>query len=89
MTTKEAYQYFVLRAQKIAISKNWTPVNWYGDLSNKNIISMLYVGLSLDFFLYCRASFLVRRVLTCSFLDFTRNLRNSIWEVDKDGIGKV
>ncbi|KAA8539415.1 hypothetical protein F0562_026107 [Nyssa sinensis] len=28
MTTKEAYQYFVLRAQEIAISKNWTPVNW-------------------------------------------------------------
>ena len=29
MTTKEAYQYFVLRAQEIAISKGWTPVNWY------------------------------------------------------------
>ncbi|KAH9767862.1 Beta-hexosaminidase 1 [Citrus sinensis] len=28
LTAKEAYQYFVLRAQKIAISKNWTPVNW-------------------------------------------------------------
>ncbi|KAL9418908.1 hypothetical protein AB3S75_036794 [Citrus x aurantiifolia] len=28
MTAKEAYQYFVLRAQKLAISKNWTPVNW-------------------------------------------------------------
>ncbi|KAH9703240.1 Beta-hexosaminidase 1 [Citrus sinensis] len=28
MTAKEAYQYFVLTAQKIAISKNWTPVNW-------------------------------------------------------------
>ncbi|KAL5733332.1 hypothetical protein ACOSQ2_033024 [Xanthoceras sorbifolium] len=28
MTTKEAYRYFVLRAQEIAISKNWTPVNW-------------------------------------------------------------
>lgn len=28
MTTKEAYQYFVLKAQEIAISKNWTPVNW-------------------------------------------------------------
>ncbi|XP_023747103.1 beta-hexosaminidase 1 [Lactuca sativa] len=28
MTTKDAYQYFVLRAQEIAISKNWTPVNW-------------------------------------------------------------
>ncbi|GLT66916.1 hypothetical protein SLA2020_392560 [Shorea laevis] len=28
MTTKDAYQYFVLRAQKIAISQNWTPVNW-------------------------------------------------------------
>uniref|UniRef100_A0A2P2K956 Uncharacterized protein n=1 Tax=Rhizophora mucronata TaxID=61149 RepID=A0A2P2K956_RHIMU len=29
MTAKDAYQYFVLRAQEIAISKNWTPVNWY------------------------------------------------------------
>ncbi|KAG5557303.1 hypothetical protein RHGRI_007529 [Rhododendron griersonianum] len=28
MTGKDAYQYFVLRAQQIAISKNWTPVNW-------------------------------------------------------------
>ncbi|XP_059666199.1 beta-hexosaminidase 1 [Cornus florida] len=28
MTTKDAYQYFVLRAQEIAISKSWIPVNW-------------------------------------------------------------
>ncbi|KAL4556854.1 hypothetical protein LXL04_035019 [Taraxacum kok-saghyz] len=28
MTTKDAYEYFVLQAQEIAISKNWTPVNW-------------------------------------------------------------
>ncbi|KAI4351110.1 hypothetical protein L6164_005495 [Bauhinia variegata] len=28
MTTKDAYQYFVLKAQEIAVSKNWTPVNW-------------------------------------------------------------
>ena len=28
MTAKGAYQYFVLKAQEIAISKNWTPVNW-------------------------------------------------------------
>ncbi|KAK9049766.1 hypothetical protein SSX86_031265, partial [Deinandra increscens subsp. villosa] len=28
MTTKDAYQYFVIKAQEIAISKNWTPVNW-------------------------------------------------------------
>ncbi|KAM6582603.1 hypothetical protein CsatB_009605 [Cannabis sativa] len=28
LTTKEAYQYFVLRAQQIALSKDWTPVNW-------------------------------------------------------------
>ncbi|KAJ0245774.1 Beta-hexosaminidase 1 [Hirschfeldia incana] len=27
-TSKDAYKYFVLRAQQIAISKNWTPVNW-------------------------------------------------------------
>uniref|UniRef100_A0A1J3GJX6 Beta-hexosaminidase n=1 Tax=Noccaea caerulescens TaxID=107243 RepID=A0A1J3GJX6_NOCCA len=27
-TTKDAYKYFVLRAQQIAISKKWTPVNW-------------------------------------------------------------
>ena len=29
MTSKDAYQYFVLRAQEIAISNNRTPVNWY------------------------------------------------------------
>lgn len=29
MNPKDAYQYFVLRAQEIAISKDWTPVNWY------------------------------------------------------------
>ncbi|CAA0819910.1 Beta-hexosaminidase 1 [Striga hermonthica] len=28
MTAKDAYQYFVLRAQDIAVSLNWTPVNW-------------------------------------------------------------
>lgn len=28
MTGNDAYQYFVLRAQKIAASLNWTPVNW-------------------------------------------------------------
>ncbi|KAJ6833320.1 beta-hexosaminidase 1 [Iris pallida] len=28
MTAKEAYQYFVLRAQDIATSNNWIPVNW-------------------------------------------------------------
>nr|XP_043616801.1 beta-hexosaminidase 1 [Erigeron canadensis] len=28
MTTKDAYQYFVLKAQELAISKNRTPVNW-------------------------------------------------------------
>ncbi|KAL5082672.1 hypothetical protein RYX36_011093 [Vicia faba] len=28
MTTKDAYEYFVLKAQDIAISKNWIPVNW-------------------------------------------------------------
>lgn len=28
MTAKDAYQYFVLRAQKIAIAQNWIPVNW-------------------------------------------------------------
>lgn len=28
MTGKDAYKYFVLRAQEIAISLNWTPVNW-------------------------------------------------------------
>ncbi|KAL5569146.1 hypothetical protein UlMin_025721 [Ulmus minor] len=28
LTPKEAYQYFVLRAQEIALSKDWTPVNW-------------------------------------------------------------
>ncbi|KAK7394249.1 hypothetical protein VNO78_14771 [Psophocarpus tetragonolobus] len=28
MTTRDAYQYFVLKAQEIAVSKNWSPVNW-------------------------------------------------------------
>ncbi|GAB4854860.1 Beta-hexosaminidase 1 [Ancistrocladus abbreviatus] len=28
MTPKEAYKYFVLRAQEMAILKGWTPVNW-------------------------------------------------------------
>ncbi|XP_057436360.1 beta-hexosaminidase 1 [Lotus japonicus] len=28
MTAKDAYQYFVLKAQEIALSKNWSPVNW-------------------------------------------------------------
>ncbi|XP_042511208.1 beta-hexosaminidase 1 [Macadamia integrifolia] len=28
MTAKDAYQYFVLRTQGLAIAKNWTPVNW-------------------------------------------------------------
>ncbi|KAE8683282.1 Beta-hexosaminidase 1 [Hibiscus syriacus] len=28
MEPKDAYKYFVLKAQEIAISKSWTPVNW-------------------------------------------------------------
>ncbi|PIA52981.1 hypothetical protein AQUCO_01000682v1, partial [Aquilegia coerulea] len=28
MTVKDAYQYFVLKAQEMAIAKGWTPVNW-------------------------------------------------------------
>ncbi|KAG5051302.1 hypothetical protein JHK87_003500 [Glycine soja] len=28
MTTRDAYQYFVLKAQEMAVSKNWSPVNW-------------------------------------------------------------
>ncbi|KAF9593451.1 hypothetical protein IFM89_023258 [Coptis chinensis] len=28
MTAKDAYQYFVLRGQEIAIARSWTPVNW-------------------------------------------------------------
>uniref|UniRef100_A0A0E0H8N4 Beta-hexosaminidase n=1 Tax=Oryza nivara TaxID=4536 RepID=A0A0E0H8N4_ORYNI len=28
MTTKDAYKYFVLKAQEIAINLNWIPVNW-------------------------------------------------------------
>lgn len=28
MTAKDAYQYFVLRVQEMAIAKSWTPVNW-------------------------------------------------------------
>lgn len=29
MTVKDAYQYFVLKAQEIALSNDWIPVNWY------------------------------------------------------------
>ncbi|XP_058772022.1 beta-hexosaminidase 1-like [Vicia villosa] len=28
MTANDAYEYFVLKAQHMALSKNWTPVNW-------------------------------------------------------------
>ncbi|KAF5191286.1 Beta-hexosaminidase, partial [Thalictrum thalictroides] len=31
MTAKDAYQYFVLKAQEMAIAKGWTPVNWLQD----------------------------------------------------------
>ncbi|OWM70094.1 hypothetical protein CDL15_Pgr025944 [Punica granatum] len=34
MTAKDAYKYFVLKAQKIAISKDWTPVNWEETFNN-------------------------------------------------------
>ncbi|XP_015076565.1 beta-hexosaminidase 1 [Solanum pennellii] len=34
MTAKDAYQYFVLKAQEIAISHNWTPVNWEETFNN-------------------------------------------------------
>jgi len=29
MTAEDAYEYFVLKAQNIALTKNWSPVNWY------------------------------------------------------------
>lgn len=29
MTAKDAYQYFVIKGQELALSKNWIPVNWY------------------------------------------------------------
>lgn len=45
MTAKEAYQYFVLRAQEIAISKDWTPVNWYALIYTK-IIFILGIRLA-------------------------------------------
>ncbi|XP_027937908.1 beta-hexosaminidase 1-like isoform X2 [Vigna unguiculata] len=28
MTAEDAYEYFVLKAQNIALTKNWSPVNW-------------------------------------------------------------
>lgn len=53
MTTKDAYQYFVLKAQEIAISKNWTPVNWYVlDYVKKFIIIILLLAFSLCIGLY-------------------------------------
>lgn len=36
MTTKDAYQYFVLRAQGLAIQLNWIPVNWCDILPSRN-----------------------------------------------------
>ncbi|GAB2216073.1 hypothetical protein Droror1_Dr00023840 [Drosera rotundifolia] len=45
ITTKDAYKYFVLRAQKIAISMGWRPVNWEetfntfaSDLSSRTVV---------------------------------------------------
>lgn len=38
MTTKDAYQYFVLKAQEIALSNDWIPVNWeetFNSFANK------------------------------------------------------
>lgn len=37
MTTKDAYEYFVLKAQDIALSKKWTPVNWYDQYIYDNL----------------------------------------------------
>ncbi|XP_078177842.1 beta-hexosaminidase 1 [Carex rostrata] len=34
LTTEGAYQYFVLKAQQIAIDLNWTPVNWEETFDN-------------------------------------------------------
>ncbi|RDX63576.1 Beta-hexosaminidase 1, partial [Mucuna pruriens] len=34
MTAKDAYQYFVLKAQNIALTKNWSPVNWEETFNN-------------------------------------------------------
>lgn len=49
MTAKDAYQYFVLKAQEIAISKNWNPVNWYVLIYINEIVCYL----NLILLLYC------------------------------------
>lgn len=46
MTAKDAYQYFVLKAQDIAISQNWIPVNWYVSIPNARL-NISDVGLLL------------------------------------------
>lgn len=52
MTTKDAYQYFVLRAQEIAISKNWTPVNWYYVFFNTNFSNIRQISGNDEFLFY-------------------------------------
>ncbi|PKA56355.1 Beta-hexosaminidase 1 [Apostasia shenzhenica] len=50
MTTNDAYQYFVLRAQDIAIAHNWTPVNWeetfnsFGEKLNPHTVVHNWLG---------------------------------------------
>uniref|UniRef100_A0A0D6R4V9 Beta-hexosaminidase n=1 Tax=Araucaria cunninghamii TaxID=56994 RepID=A0A0D6R4V9_ARACU len=50
MTAKDAYQYFVLRAQEMAISLGWTPVNWeetfnaFGEKLNPKTIIHNWLG---------------------------------------------
>ncbi len=64
MTAKDAYKYFVLKAQEIAISKKWTPVNWYVLFYvNKIVVSFLNLILTYNILYYTRIYLRVWKVL--------------------------
>jgi hypothetical protein len=73
MTAKDAYQYFVLKAQEVAISKNWTPVNWYVLIYVNDVVC--YVNLI--FLLYCLCVCVSIYIYMGSFLDLLQSLESS------------
>jgi hypothetical protein len=63
MTTKDAYQYFVLKAQEIAISKSWTPVNWYALIYLNGVVC--YLNLILLLYCVCVCIYIYGLVWIC------------------------